>query len=848
MFGGFRLERVLGQGAMGRVYLAQSQSGQRLALKVLLESPEDEEASQRFVREGLAMAAVPRHPNVLGVVTAGQDRGLLFLAIELATGGDLEEELKAAGRLAPGAALDVAEALASALDHVHQAGIVHRDLKPANAIRREDGTLALADFGLAKVNSLERLTQTGEMLGTPLYMAPEQVMGEKDLDGRADVWALGVILYRALSGQLPFQGATATQTMQQILEDEPAPLAKHCPELGLGYQELVSRALSKEREDRFQTGAEFREAIQGCRDRAGGQSEAGVEARLKRVLLILSLVAVVLVGASVAAWIVTQRRQRAEYALRLEEIGAAGRALGGDLLARSAPPQPGAIEELEEAAALLAEHPGAEGVDEKAAIQRELRLAALRARWRLAVSRKDWAAAEELTSREEIPEPDAVLMRQSARVARGQAVDLETLERLAGGPPGEASRGARILLAGVVAEGDSARGLELLSGLHEDPVARPELNWVQTLVATDPFDLAPILRCAPHLSAAQRAVVRPRVLALLEPLTIPVENQDEVMEMAPAERPQWDHPRATALLRALGALGSERIDRSVTPPPEEGALLRALLLRIQQSIQARNDIKNIQGWRDLLTALGRSQLRTDSRTRPPVLWPLVTENAKKLPVDALLDYRMTVVMLDIPVDTADLSLRGGPFAKLEEIVPGIETPLAEFVTLRLRLLDGDAGEGRPHLTRLVELLEKTPPVVGPYCRADALAFLGACFSLSLEEREAYVAEALALDPKSPWVRVSRALCLAERGRVEEAREEELAAFQAHLSEQTIQRTPDSFFVRRSGLVYSALGEPEQANRRFRGIKFPGLPDRVQGEAEDLLKRYGRALRKKQEKR
>ncbi len=833
---------------MGRVYLAQSASRQRVALKILLESPEDEEASERFVREGLAMAAVPRHSNVLGVVTAGKDRGLLFLAIELATGGDLEEELKSAGTLAPGAALDLAEALASALDHVHQAGIVHRDLKPANAIRREDGTLALADFGLAKVNSLERLTQTGEMLGTPLYMAPEQVMGEKDLDGRADLWALGVILYRALSGQLPFQGASATQTMQQILEEEPAPLAKHRPGLGPGYQELVSRALSKDRQDRFQSGAEFRAAIQGCRERAGGQSVARIEAKLKRVLFALSLVALILLLASGGVVLVTRQRQRAEYDLRLREARGQGRALRGDLLARSAPPQAQALEDFEAALTLLASHGGAAGPAQGAEELEELRQASLRARWRDAVAREAWEEAAELSSRPEVPRLDSVLMGQVVLLARGGAPELEVLEGLAGAEgSSEASRGARILLAGVVAEADSGRALELLSGLHDDPLARPELNWAETLAAVEPFDLAPILRCGPKLSEAQRAIARPRVLALLAPLTVPVANQVEVLEKKLSERTPWEHARAAALLSALGALRSQRANGLTPPVPGESEVLCALLVRVQQSIQARDDIKNVAGWRALLKALGESGLRTNRRIRGPFLMPLVLENRDTLPLEALIEYGLTLFKLDIAVDTADLSVRSGPIRKIGDLVPGTATPLAEFVTLRLRLLKGE-GPGRAYLMRLAEILRETPELVGPFCRADALGFLAASLSLPLEEREAYVEQALALDPKSPWIRVSRALCLAERGQEAEARQEEQAALRAHLDEQVMQSDPDSFFVRRSGLIYAALGDLDQANKRFKGIKFPSLTPRVQAEAELLYDRCGRALRKQREKR
>jgi protein kinase-like protein len=846
VFGGFLLERVLGQGAMGRVYSAQSPSGQRVALKVLLESPEDEEASQRFVREGLAMAAVPPHPNVLGVVTAGQDCGLLFLALELATGGDLENELQSSGRLEPETALDVAEALAAALDHIHEAGIVHRDLKPANAIRREDGTLALADFGLAKVNSLERLTQTGEMLGTPLYMAPEQVMGEKDLDGRADVWALGVILYRALSGHLPFQGATATQTMQLILDEEPAPLSAHRPELGAGYQELITRSLGKEREDRYQTGAEFREAIRGCRERSGRQSEAHLEAKLKRVLLGLSAIAVLLLLATGGLIYVTRERARAEFTLRLKKARAQSRTLAGDLLARGAPPQSAALAEFTETLAALEadwEKHGESGVHLE-----ELRLAARRARWRDALERKAWASAEEIAAGSDLPSGQKILMGQVLRLARGEALQDEVLEELVQSQDQEeAGRGARILLAGRVAEADLTRARDLLRDLHQDPLAAPERRWIETLAATESFELAPLLGHGPELSEARRATARRRVIALLEPLIVPVENQEEVLDLSLEERTPWDHARATALLRALAALRPSGTDGMTPPLPRESKALRALLVRIEQSIQARDDIKNIEGWRAFLSALGKAGLRADQRTRAPVLMPFVIENRDVLPIEAMIEYGLTLFRLDIPVDTAELSPRSGPIRTIEDLAPGTATPLAEFVTLRLRLLKGNGPKGVT-LARLVQLLRETPEVVGPYCRADALGFLAAAISLPLEDRVAYAEAARALDPKSPWIRVSRALCLAEQGREEEARREEQAALEAHVAEQVLQSDPDSFFARRGGLTYAALGDLSKANERFTGIKFPSLSPRVQSEAETLYDRCGRALRKKREKR
>src|SRR5262245_34823810 len=221
VIGGFRVGGLLARGAMGAVYVAEDADGRRVALKLL--SPElahDERFRQRFLRESRLAAALD-HPNVVQTLAAGEDGGVLYLAMEYVDGIDLRELLRREPRLEPGRAVSLVAQVAAALDAAHAAGLVHRDVKPGNVLVAGERAY-VCDFGLARhVASVGSLTGGRGFVGTVDYVAPEQIRGEK-VDGRADVYALGCVLFECLTGERPFEHETELAVVFAHL-NEPAP-------------------------------------------------------------------------------------------------------------------------------------------------------------------------------------------------------------------------------------------------------------------------------------------------------------------------------------------------------------------------------------------------------------------------------------------------------------------------------------------------------------------------------------------------------------------------------------------------------------------------------------------------
>ncbi|MBX3470645.1 MAG: serine/threonine protein kinase [Planctomycetes bacterium] len=246
---GHRLLERLGEGGMGAVWLAvDERTGARRAVKVLAAGA-DAELRLRFRREAEAMARVDGHPHVVRVHAAGEGPDGCWLVMDLAEGGDLAARLRR-GPLPPDDALALGRALARALAHLHAHGVFHRDLKPANVLFDAGGAPRLVDFGLAALPGAERLTQTGAVLGTPVYMAPEQALGQP-LDERADVYGLGAVLYHALTGRAPVpQGALVT-VLAHVVERRPTPPSAVAPATSPAFEAAVLRALAKAPEDRF---------------------------------------------------------------------------------------------------------------------------------------------------------------------------------------------------------------------------------------------------------------------------------------------------------------------------------------------------------------------------------------------------------------------------------------------------------------------------------------------------------------------------------------------------------------------------------------------------------------------
>jgi serine/threonine protein kinase len=287
--GPYKIIERLGGGGMGEVYLAEDARLDRLvALKILpAYFVSDDARLRRFQREARAASAL-NHPNILTIHEVGDLDGIHFIATEFIDGQTIRE-LIAHDDLSWTDVLDIAIQVASALMAAHAAGIVHRDIKPENIMRRSDGIVKILDFGIAKLleqtpnesSAITRAqTETGIVLGTVGYMSPEQARGLA-IDERSDLWSLGVVLYEMLTYRAPFDGATRMDTMVAILEREPAPLFRSDENSGPSIQRLqdiVGKALSKDRSERYQTASELHAGLTSVRQLEGaiGSTEQGM--------------------------------------------------------------------------------------------------------------------------------------------------------------------------------------------------------------------------------------------------------------------------------------------------------------------------------------------------------------------------------------------------------------------------------------------------------------------------------------------------------------------------------------------------------------------------------------------
>jgi hypothetical protein len=246
---------------MGVVYLVREEAtGQLRALKTL-SLVGDSRALARMRREGHAQAQVDRHPNIVRVHSAGEVDGCAYLVQDFVPGGDLKARLRE-GPLSPEEAVRVVAAVGRGLAHAHRHGVLHRDIKPANVLLDADGTPRLGDFGLARAEGELTLTRTGEALGTPAFMAPEQVESARTVDARSDVYGLGGLLFAALTGEPPVDGDNPNELLVKVLLKHPRAPSSLRPDVPAALDAICLRALAKDPAERFQTADEMVQALE----------------------------------------------------------------------------------------------------------------------------------------------------------------------------------------------------------------------------------------------------------------------------------------------------------------------------------------------------------------------------------------------------------------------------------------------------------------------------------------------------------------------------------------------------------------------------------------------------------
>ena len=258
--GKYRVLERIGRGGMGTVYRAVDETLEReVAIKVLNADVTEPEALKRFRTEAITLARL-QHPAIATLFELTEDDGNLLMVMEFVRGETLQKLAERMGRVPADFAAQLCSQALDGLWHAHRAGIVHRDLKPGNLMVTGDGIVKVMDFGIARIAGSEHLTSDGFTMGTPAYMAPEQIRGE-EVDARTDLYAMGVVLYRLWTGQLPFQGDTAFAIAHRQLNESPIPLKEAAPDLPSWCDLVLSRAMAKNASERYQTALEFKNAL-----------------------------------------------------------------------------------------------------------------------------------------------------------------------------------------------------------------------------------------------------------------------------------------------------------------------------------------------------------------------------------------------------------------------------------------------------------------------------------------------------------------------------------------------------------------------------------------------------------
>lgn len=309
--GRYQLQRVIGSGGMGAVFEALDLTDRRLvAVKLLLDVGHDARATARFAREARLLSSL-QHPNIVRVHDQGVDElGTPYLVEDLLRGHDLRHHLRDAGSLSPAAARALLLPILEALDHAHAAGVLHRDVKPENIfLDLSDGAPrpVLIDFGVARDEAADSLrSRSGAVVGTPVYMSPEQAAGRRPLDARSDVWSVGVVLFECLAARPPFEG-NYHEVLSALLTLDPPPLTALCPDCPPTVRDVVARALQRDPAGRHPSALALRDDLARSDGWSHSLRLAAVHPKLDTMATLRSV--------SGAAASVAPRRGRRVYAL-----------------------------------------------------------------------------------------------------------------------------------------------------------------------------------------------------------------------------------------------------------------------------------------------------------------------------------------------------------------------------------------------------------------------------------------------------------------------------------------------------------------------------------------------------
>src|SRR5436305_8551862 len=305
--GRYEIEREIGHGGMATVHLARDvKHGRRVAIKVMRDEVAGLLGVERFLEE-IRVTASLQHPHILPLFDSGSSNGLLWYVMPFVEGETLRSRLTRDGCFPVEEAVRLTREMADALDHAHARGVVHRDVKPENVLL-QGGHALVADFGIALALEHaggERLTRTGLTLGTPQYMAPEQAAGERRLDARVDVYALGAVLHEMLVGEPPFAAPSRQATLQKILSDPPTSIAERRAEVAPWLDDAVRRALAKRADQRFPSAGAFAAALFGVSEGEGARSTSSARRVVAAPVAVYGAIAGILLG-FVGGWAIAR--------------------------------------------------------------------------------------------------------------------------------------------------------------------------------------------------------------------------------------------------------------------------------------------------------------------------------------------------------------------------------------------------------------------------------------------------------------------------------------------------------------------------------------------------------------